>query len=115
MILYCIPTCSTCAEARAWLKVNGYDYVEYDLKVQVPDPEEMLDIIRKSGLALRKFFNTSGVRYRELNLSKRLAEMDEARQVELLLSDGMLMKRPLLIHQEKVLVGFDEKTWEKAL
>lgn len=115
MTLYCIPTCSTCEAARKWLKARGYTFTEYNLKETVPAPEDMKQWIATSGLDMKRFFNTSGLKYKELGLSKKLAELDDAQKLEILLSDGMLMKRPLLIDGDTILLGFKQEQWERVL
>ena len=106
------PKCSTCKKARAWLIAHGITFTERHIAEQPPTAEELRQWVRMSGLPLRRFFNTSGMRYRELELAKRLPEMPEEEQLALLATDGMLVKRPLLIAGERVLVGFRETEWE---
>ena len=115
MLFICYPKCSTCAKARAWLDSQGLEYTERDIKSARPSREELAGWYAKSGLPLRRFFNTSGQLYSALGLSARLDTMSEDEQLDLLASDGMLVKRPLLIAGERVLVGFREKDWEEAL
>lgn len=115
MLFLCYPKCTTCKKARKWLDDNGIAYEERDIKTHNPSVEEISAWCEKSGLPLKKFFNTSGLKYKELELSKRLPDMSTEAQLELLSSDGMLVKRPILASDEFVLVGFKEAEWEKAL
>lgn len=115
MLFLCYPKCTTCKKARKWLDDNGIAYEERDIKTNNPTGEEISTWCEKSGLPLKKFFNTSGLKYKELELSKRLPDMSTEAQLELLSSDGMLVKRPILASDEFVLVGFKEAEWEKAL
>lgn len=109
------PKCSTCKKAKAWLDANGIAYDARHIAEQNPTADELRAWQAKSGLPLRRFFNTSGMRYRELELAKRLPEMDEAEQIALLSTDGMLVKRPLLITEKGVLAGFREQEWGALL
>lgn len=115
MIFICYPRCSTCRKARMWLVDNGIAFEERNIKENKPTREELTDWHRRSGLQIRKFFNTSGQLYRELKLKERLASMSEDEQYELLASDGMLVKRPILVSEDFVLVGFAPKSWEEVL
>lgn len=105
------PPCSTCQKAKKWLDGRGISYTDRHIKLENPTREELEAWHRKSGLPLKRFFNTSGQRYRELELKDRLPAMTEPEQYELLASDGMLVKRPLLIGEDFVLVGFREAEW----
>ena len=109
------PKCSTCKKARVWLDTHGIAYTARHIAEQPPTVDELSAWVTKSGLPLRRFFNTSGMRYRELDLAKRLPDMPESEQLSLLASDGMLVKRPLLIAEHRVLVGFREAEWEQLL
>lgn len=113
--VYCYSRCTTCKKALKWLEDNGIPYELIDIKEDHPDEKTLRQLHKKSGLALRKFFNTSGQLYRELELSKKLPDMSEDDMFRLLASDGMLVKRPLLITGDKVLVGFKEADWRGAL
>lgn len=113
--VYCYSRCTTCKKALKWLDDNGIQYELIDIKEDHPDEKTLRQLHKKSGLALRKFFNTSGQLYRELELSKKLPDMSEDDMFRLLSSDGMLVKRPLLITGDKVLVGFKEADWRGAL
>lgn len=116
MILFLeYPKCSTCRKAKKWLDENGVEYTDRHIVEQNPSVEELKMWHEKSGLPLKKFVNTSGMRYRELNLKDRLPQMSEEEQYELLSSDGMLVKRPLVVGEEFVLTGFKESEWEEKL
>lgn len=109
------PKCSTCKKAKKWLDENGKQYEDRHIVENNPTAEELKQWHEKSGLPLKRFFNTSGMKYRELQLKNRLPEMSEEEQYDLLASDGMLVKRPLIIGDDFVLVGFKEKEWEETL
>lgn len=111
----CYPRCSTCKKAKAWLDDKGFEYEERDIKEDNPKEKELSEWIKLSGLPVKRFFNTSGILYKSMGLSAKLPEMDEAGQIKLLASDGMLIKRPLLIGDGFVLVGFKESEWERGL
>ncbi len=113
--VYCYSRCSTCKRALAWLDSKGIEYQLLDIKSQHPDEAFLREIHKKSALPLKKFFNTSGMLYREMELSKKLPEMSEDQQFELLASDGMLVKRPLVVTDNAVLTGFKEADWEAVL
>ena len=115
MLFVCYPKCSTCMKAKKWLEEKGMVYELRDIKTDNPTAEELKEWYRKSGLPLKRFFNTSGNLYKEMKLKDRLPDMDEEEQFDLLASDGMLVKRPILVAGEKVLVGFKEKEWEENL
>ena len=115
MIFVCYPRCTTCQKARKWLEEKGIAYEERHIKEDNPTLEEIKSWHKKSGLPLRKFFNTSGTLYKELNLKEKLPAMSEEEQYSLLATDGMLVKRPLLIGDGFVLVGFKEKEWQDTL
>lgn len=115
MIFLCYPPCSTCKKAEKWLENNSIGYEFRDIKKENPGAEELRSWYEQSGLPLKRFFNTSGLRYKELNLKEKLPAMPEEEQLALLASDGMLVKRPLLIHEEGVLVGFKEAEWEEKI
>ena len=107
------PKCSTCKKAKKWLEDNSVEFTDRHIKEENPTAEELSEWHKKSGLPLKKFFNTSGVLYQELKLKDKLPEMSEQEQLELLATDGMLVKRPLIIGDDFVLVGFKEAEWEK--
>ncbi len=113
--VYCYAKCSTCKKALKWLDDNGITYKAIDIKADHPDEETLRRLHQKSGLPLKRFFNTSGQLYRELELSKKLPDMREDEMFRLLASDGMLVKRPLLVTEDAVLPGFKEEDWRKAL
>lgn len=111
----CYPKCTTCQKARKWLDDNKIEYELRDIKLQNPTLEELTKWYNKSGLPLKKFFNTSGLLYKSLDLKNKLPEMSESEMLKLLASDGMLVKRPLLIGDNFVLVGFKEAEWSTRL
>ena len=115
MLFLHYPTCTTCQRARKWLDGQGAAYEARDIKEDNPTLEELTAWYRRSGLPLKKFFNTSGLQYRALGLKDRLPEMSEDEQLALLASDGMLVKRPLLVTEEKAIPGFREAEWQEAL
>ena len=115
MQIICYPRCTTCKKAVNWLEKQGVDFEYRDIKEKNPKKTELKKWHKASGLSLKKFFNTSGQLYREMNLKDKLADMTEEEMYELLASDGMLVKRPLLITEEKVLVGFKEDEWKSVL
>lgn len=115
MKIYCYPKCTTCKKALKWLDEQGKAYEEIDIKENNPSKEDLKAAYEKSGLPLKRFFNTSGLKYKELKLKDRLASMSEDEQLELLASDGMLVKRPLVIDRETVLTGFKEAEWREKL
>ena len=115
MQFICYPRCSTCQKAKKWLEEKGLDVEERHIKDDRPTREELRAWHRQSGLPLKKFFNTSGLLYKELQLKDRLPAMGEEEQLALLASDGMLVKRPLLIGDTFVLAGFRPADWEAAL
>lgn len=112
MVFVCYPKCTTCQKAKKWLTEKGISFEERDIKTENPTKEELDAWYKKSGLPLKRFFNTSGILYKEMKLKDRLPEMTEDEQLTLLSTDGMLVKRPILISDEQVLVGFKEKEWE---
>lgn len=112
MLFLCYPKCSTCQKAKAWLEERGISYDLRDIKQDNPTVEELTAWYRKSGLPLKKFFNTSGLQYKALGLKDRLPGMDEEEQLDLLAADGMLVKRPILAGEDFVLVGFKPAEWE---
>ncbi|MBA4701229.1 MAG: arsenate reductase family protein [Ruminococcus sp.] len=115
MLFICYPKCTTCQKARKWLNAKSIPYEERDIKTQNPNKEELKEWYQKSGLPLKRFFNTSGMLYKEMQLKDKLSEMSEEEQLELLSTDGMLVKRPLVITDEAILTGFKEKEWEEKL
>lgn len=115
MLFIHYPKCSTCQKAKAWLDGRGVSYEARDIKEDRPTLEELREWQRRSGLPLKRFFNTSGMLYRDLGLKDKLPGMSEEEQLALLARDGMLVKRPLLVTDRAVLPGFREKEWEAAL
>ena len=110
------PPCSTCKKARAWLDAHGVAYTARHIKENNPTYEELKQWLAVSGLPVKKFFNTSGLQYKALNLKERLPGMTVEEQLRLLATDGMLVKRPIVVTDEgKVLTGFKEAEWESAL
>ena len=109
------PTCSTCKKAKQWLDGRNITYTDRHIKEQNPTYEELRSWYARSGLPLKKFFNTSGLLYKSLNLKDKLPTMTEDEQLRLLATDGMLVKRPLIISDDFILVGFREKEWEAVL
>lgn len=109
--VYCYSKCSTCKKAIKWLEDNKIKHEVIDIKENHPDEKTIKELHKKSGLPLKKFFNTSGMLYREMELSKKLPDMSEAEMYKLLASDGMIVKRPLLITDKGVMPGFKEETW----
>lgn len=111
----CYPKCTTCQKAKKWLDENGINYELRDIKLNSPTESELKDWHKASGQALKRFFNTSGMLYKSLELKTKLPEMTEDEQLKLLATDGMLVKRPLLIGEDFVLVGFKEAEWAEKL
>ena len=115
MLFLCYPKCSTCRKAQAFLDARGAAYDLRDIRENNPTEDELRHWHARSGLPLKRFFNTSGIPYRELGLSAKLPAMSEDEQFALLASDGMLVKRPILVDGETVLVGFKEADWAEKL
>ena len=115
MIFVCYPQCTTCQKAQKYLDAHGAAYTLRNIKAENPSREELAAWKEMSGLELRRLFNTSGLQYRALGLKDKLLQMSEAEMLDLLATDGMLVKRPMLIMQDRVLVGFKEKEWEVLL
>lgn len=114
MKFICYPKCTTCKKAQAWLDSKGTAYELRNIKDQNPSYDELKEWHEKSGLPLKKFFNTSGILYREMQLKDKLNTMTDDEKLRLLATDGMLVKRPILVINDTVLVGFKEKEWETA-
>ena len=112
MLFVCYPKCTTCKNAQKWLDENNTEYVQRDIKTDNPSYEELKEWLEKSGLDIKRFFNTSGLLYKSMNLKDKLHEMSDEEKLRLLATDGMLVKRPLLVCENTVLVGFKEKEWE---
>ena len=115
MLFVCYPKCSTCKKAEAWLVEKGISFQKRDIKEDNPTREELARWLAASGLPVKRFFNTSGLQYKALGLKDRLADMSMEEQLSLLASDGMLVKRPLLVGENFVIPGFKEKEWISAL
>ena len=113
--VYCYSRCTTCKKALKWLDENSIEHEVIDIKEDHPDEAALREYYKRSGLPLKRFFNTSGMQYRELGLSKKLPDMSEDEQFALLATDGMLVKRPLLVAEDLVLTGFKEAEWEEKL
>lgn len=109
------PKCTTCQKAKKWLDENNFEYTDRHIKENNPTYEELKEWHEKSGLPLKKFFNTSGLLYKSMNLKDRLPMMTDDEQLRLLSTDGMLVKRPIIIFDNVVLTGFREKEWEERL
>ena len=109
------PKCSTCQKAKKWLDERKISYEDRHIVEKNPTEEELKEWVARSGLPLKKFFNTSGMKYKELNLKEKLPDMSEEEQIRLLATDGMLVKRPLIVADDYVLTGFREKEWEDKL
>ena len=109
------PSCTTCKKAKAWLQSKGLEFTARHIKEENPTAEELSGWQEKSGLELKKFFNTSGLVYKDLGLKDKLPTMPREEQLALLASNGMLVKRPIVVTGDAVLVGFKEKDWEKLL
>lgn len=114
-LFVCYPKCTTCQKAEKWLKEKGISFETRNIKEQNPTEEELRGWYQKSGLPLKRFFNTSGLAYKSLGLSAKLAGMTEDEQFALLATDGMLVKRPIFVTDDAVLVGFRQPEWENVL
>ena len=115
MLFLCYPKCTTCQKAKAWLDASGAAYDLRDIKLENPSAEELRNWWKASGLPLKKFFNTSGLQYKALGLKDKLPTMTEEEQIALLATDGMLVKRPILVSVGLVLTGFRQAEWEEKL
>jgi len=109
----CYSRWSTCKKVKDWLTENNIDFVERPIKEENPNEDELKEWFERSGYLLKSFFNTSGKIYKDLNLKEKLAHMSDEEQIKLLSTDGMLVKRPILVGEDVVLVGFKENEWEK--
>lgn len=107
--------CSTCKKAKKWLEENDIDFLEREITEDIPTKEELKKWLTMSGKEMKSFFNTSGLKYKEFNLKDKLPQMTEDEKLTLLSSDGMLIKRPILVTDNKVLLGFKEKEWTENL
>lgn len=115
MLFICYPKCSTCQKAKKWLDEHNIKYTERHIVEDNPAYEELKEWHKKSALPLKKFFNTSGLLYKEMQLKDKLPDMSEEEQLKLLATNGMLVKRPLVVSDDAVLVGFKEKEWADKL
>ena len=115
LTVYCYEKCTTCKKALKWIENKGIEFDQKDIKTEHPDEKTLRKLWKTSGLPLKRFFNTSGMIYREMELSKKLPDMTENEQIKLLASDGMLVKRPLAVGDDYVLVGFKEAEWADKL
>ena len=115
MLFICYPKCSTGQKAKQWLDEHDVDYTERHIVENNPSYEELKLWHEQSGFPLKKFFNTSGLLYKEMELKNKLLGMSEEEQLQLLATNGMLVKRPIVVYEDKVLVGFRESEWEKLL
>jgi len=115
MVFLCYERCTTCKRAKAWLIDRGIAFTERPIKEENPSLEELRQWYQRSGLPLKKFFNTSGLLYKSMELKDKLPTMTEEEQLQLLATDGMLVKRPMLIMEDTVLVGFRENEWAEVL
>lgn len=113
MLFLCYPKCSTCQKAKKWLDAQGIEYTERHIAEDNPSYEELKEWYNRSDLPLKKFFNTSGLVYKEMKLKDKLPSMSEEEQLQLLATNGMLVKRPMLISENQVLVGFKEAEWKE--
>ena len=115
MKFICYPKCSTCQKAKKWLNEHNVEYTERHIAEEKPTYDELKEWYEKSRLPLKKFFNTSGLLYKEMKLKDRLPSMSEDEQLRLLATDGMLVKRPILVTEDKILVGFKEAEWAEII
>lgn len=110
--IVCYPKCGTCQKAEKWLKANGIEYTYRPIKEENPSKAELTEWIAKSGLPISKFFNTSGLLYKEYNMKDKVKTLSEDELIDILASNGLIVKRPVLIAGDKVLVGFKEEDWK---
>ena len=115
MLFVCYPKCTTCQKAKKFLEQHNIEYVERHIVENNPSYEELKEWYKRSGLPLKKFFNTSGLLYKEMQLKDKLPSMSEEEQLQLLATNGMLVKRPLVIAEDAILVGFKEAEWKENL
>lgn len=115
MLFVCYPRCSTCQKAKKWLEGHNITFTERHIVEDNPSYEELKQWYEKSGLPLKKFFNTSGNVYKDMKLKDKLPTMDEEEQLQLLASNGMLVKRPIVVKEDTILVGFKEAEWDEKL
>ena len=115
MQFICYPKCSTCQKAKKWLDANKIEYTDRHIVEANPSENELRTLYERSGLPLKKFFNTSGLLYKEMKLKDKLPTMSDDEQIKLLATNGMLVKRPIVVDEDKVLVGFKEAEWKEKL
>ena len=115
LLFLCYPKCTTCQRAKKWLDDNNISYTFRNIKDENPSADELSEWYKKSGLPLKKFFNTSGLLYKSMELKTRLPHMSEDEMITLLASDGMLVKRPIIVGDDFVITGFKEDQWENAV
>ena len=115
IIFLCYPKCTTCQKAKKWLENNAIEFIERNIKEENPTESELKAWHKASGLPLKKFFNTSGLLYKEMNLKDKLPKMSETEQYKLLAASGMLVKRPLIVGKNFILAGFREAEWKEIL
>lgn len=115
MLFICFPKCTTCQKAKKWLESQGIAYTERNIAEENPTYAELKEWYKKSGLPLKRFFNTSGLVYKSMQLKDKLPEMSEEEQLKLLATDGMLVKRPLVVDGDTVLTGFKEAEWAEKM
>ena len=115
MLFICYPKCTTCQKAKKWLESQGIAYTERNIAEENPTYAELKEWYKKSGLPLKSFFNTSGLLYKSMQLKEKLPEMSEEEQLKLLATDGMLVKRPLVVDGDNVLTGFKEAEWTEKM
>lgn len=115
MLFICYPKCTTCQKAKKWLESQGIAYTERNIAEENPTYAELKEWYKKSGLPLKRFFNTSGLLYKSMQLKDKLPEMSEEEQLKLLATNGMLVKRPLIVDGDRVLTGFKMAEWEALL
>ncbi len=109
------PKCSTCQKAKKWLEENKMEFTERNIVTETPTFEELTDWIEKSGQEIKKWFNTSGLKYKALNLKDKLPTMTDTEKIKLLATDGMLIKRPLFLSEDKIYIGFKEEVWKTII
>lgn len=114
-VILCYPKCGTCRKAEKWMKDNAIAYDYRPIKEENPTKEELVKWINLSGLAVTKFFNTSGLLYKEMNMKDKVKTLSENELLDILSSDGMIVKRPILVTDDKVLVGFNEEVWKELI
>lgn len=109
------PKCSTCKKAKKWLEENNVEFIDRNIVEKTPTVKELTEWMKESKQDIKKWFNTSGLKYKELNLKEKLSTMSDKEKIELLASDGMLIKRPLLISDKGIYIGFKEEKWKKLI